>query len=258
MKSINNDNIDELMFQLLEGEITGEERAHLLQAIHADQAYLKAWKVWQNTVLKPEEIIYNTTALKRKKTFVIPYYLKYAVAAILILGLVILLNDDDKSSNELALLPPKIRTFKNPLPQPQKDTSSYNRYVRDTFVPLKEKVRFLAHQTYPSREIYKNQIERDTLQLISQSPQQINLIEKLQIIAPVALDPEIPQNYQEEIFVTVSSENNTESKIEIKQSSSFLNRLIGKSSIKIEPDEHTKTKRKIIFESKKYQIIAGF
>jgi hypothetical protein len=33
MKHINDDNIDELMFQLLEGEITGIERENLLHAI---------------------------------------------------------------------------------------------------------------------------------------------------------------------------------------------------------------------------------
>lgn len=251
MKHINDDNIDEIMFQLLEGDITGIERENLLKAIHSDEKYLALWNTWQQTILQNEEITFDISNLKRKTTIILPLYIKYAAAAVVILGLIILLNRDSIKQDDMVLLPPKIKTFSNPLPKIKKDTIYNNHFVRDTFVPLKEKVKYMADK--PS-SIEKSIIEsRDTLQKFIA---QFDDVDSIVLVknSPEEITPE--KAFEEEIFVSISTDNNLSKKT--KDNTNFLARLIGKSSIKIEPDHNTRTKRKIIFENKKYQIIAGF
>ena len=251
MKHINDDNIDEIMFQLLEGDITGIERENLLKAIHSDEKYLALWNTWQQTILQNEEITFDISNLKRKTTIILPLYIKYAAAAVVILGLIILLNRDSIKQDDMVLLPPKIKTFSNPLPKIKKDTIYNNHFVRDTFVPLKEKVKYMADK--PS-SIEKSIIEsRDTLQKFIA---QFDGLDSIVLVknSPEEITPE--KAFEEEIFVSISTDNNLSKKT--KDNTNFLARLIGKSSIKIEPDHNTRTKRKIIFENKKYQIIAGF
>ena len=251
MKHINDDNIDEIMFQLLEGDITGIERENLLKAIHSDEKYLALWNTWQQTILQNEDIPFDNSNLKRKTTIILPLYIKYAAAAVVILGLIILLNRDSIKQDDMVLLPPKIKTFSNPLPKIKKDTIYNNHFVRDTFVPLKEKVKYMADK--PS-SIEKSIIEsHDTLQKFIA---QFDGLDSIVLVknSPEEITPE--KAFEEEIFVSISTDNNLSKKT--KDNTNFLARLIGKSSIKIEPDHNTRTKRKIIFENKKYQIIAGF
>ena len=251
MKHINDDNIDEIMFQLLEGDITGIERENLLKAIHSDEKYLALWNTWQQTILQNEEITFDISNLKRKTTIILPLYIKYAAAAVVILGLIILLNRDSIKQDDMVLLPPKIKTFSNPLPKIKKDTIYNNHFVRDTFVPLKEKVKYMADR---SSSIEKSIIEsHDTLQNFIA---QFDGLDSIVLVknSPEEITPE--KAFEEEIFVSISTDNNLSKKT--KDNTNFLARLIGKSSIKIEPDHNTRTKRKIIFENKKYQIIAGF
>lgn len=255
MKHINDDNIDELMFQLLEGEITGIERENLLQAIQSDSKYSALWNAWQNTVLQNEEIPFNVSNLKRKKSIIIPLYVKYAAAAILIFSVIILLNRDNLKQEDMVLLPPKIKTFTNPLPQIQKDSVYNSHLVRDTFVPLKEKVKYMAEEKSPTLEsiiIEKNE-----------TPSEFNIVQLNKIDSTILVNKTIEEKSlikenEEEIFVSVSTENKLNNTKDVKNKTNFLARLLGKSSIKIEPDYNTRTKRKIIFENKKYQIIAGF
>lgn len=256
MKPINNDTIDELMFQLLEGEITGSERERLLEAIHADESYLKLWKAWQNTVLQTEDIPFDGTKLKHTKTFIIPYYLKYGAAAIFIFGLLIFLNLTHESPGELSMLPPKIKTFKNPLPQAPSDSVNYHQLVRDTFVPFKEKVKYLAHHSKP-RFFNSETTQIDSSVNFVKIIDQENPIPRPVILPAMKEEPKKVNTYEEEIFVNISTEKNEVQEVK-KTPSNFLARLIGKPMIKIEPDLHTKSKRKIILENKKYQIIAGF
>ncbi len=255
MKHINDDNIDELMFQLLEGEITGIERENLLQAIHSDPKYYTLWNAWQNTVLQNEEIPFNVSNLKRKKSIILPLYVKYAAAALLILGIIILLNKDNLKQEDMVLLPPKIKTFRNPLPQIQKDSVYNNHLVRDTFVPLKEKVKYMAEEKSPTLEsitIEKNETTSE-LNIVK-----LNKIDSTILVNNTKQEEILSKKIEEEIFVSVSTENATINAKDDKTKTNFLARLLGKSSIKIEPDYSTRTKRKIIFENKKYQIIAGF
>jgi hypothetical protein len=256
MKQINDDNIDEIMFQLLEGEITGIERENLLHAIQSDSKYLDLWNAWQNTVLQNEEIPFNVSNLKRKKAFFIPHYLKYAAAAILIFSIIIMLNKDNIKQDDMVLLPPKIKTFKNPLPQIQKDSVYNNHIVRDTFIPLKEKVKYMVEKESSNFETsILEKIETSRNPEIAQS----NKVDSILLVKNTPKESNQDKVFEEEIFVSISSDKMLETtKIQSKSNSSFLAKLLGKSSIKIEPDHNTRTKRKIIFENKKYQIIAGF
>jgi hypothetical protein len=255
MKQINDDNIDEIMFQLLEGDIIGLERENLLQAIHADTKYLALWKTWQNTVLQNEEIAFNVSNLKHKKAFFIPHYVKYAAAAILIFNIIIMLNKDNLKHDDMVLLPPKIKTFKNPLPQIQKDSVYNNHLVRDTFIPLKEKVKYMVEKESSTFETsILEKIETSRNPEIAQS----NKVDSILLVKNTPKESKLDKVFEEEIFVSISSDKMLETKSQSKSNRSFLSKLLGKSSIKIEPDHNTRTKRKIIFESKKYQIIAGF
>jgi len=255
MKHLNDDNIDEIMFQLLEGEITGIERENLLHAIQSDSKYLDLWNAWQNTVLQNEEIPFNVSNLKRKKAFFIPHYLKYAAAAILIFSIIIMLNKDNLKQDEMVLLPPKIKTFKNPLPQIQKDSVYNNHLVRDTFIPLKEKVKYMVEKESSTFETsILEKIESSQNHEIAQS----NKVDSILLVKNTTKEINPDKVFEEEIFVSISSDNMLESKSQSKNNSSFLSKLLSKSSIKIEHDQNTRTKRKIIFENKKYQIIAGF
>jgi hypothetical protein len=255
MKHINDDNIDEIMFQLLEGDITGLERENLMQAIHADTKYLALWNTWQQTVLQTEEIQFNSSNLKRKKSIIIPLYIKYAAAVVLIFSLIIFLNQDNIKQDDLALLPPKIKTFKNPLPQIQKDSAYNNHLVRDTFIPLKEKVKYIVERessTFETSSLEKIETTRNPE--IAQS----NKVDSILLVKNTPKENIQDKVFEEEIFVSISSDKMLETKSQSNNNSSFLAKLLGKSSIKIETDQNTRTKRKIIFENKKYQIIAGF
>lgn len=255
MKHINDDNIDEIMFQLLEGDITGLERENLLQAIQADTKYLALWNTWQQTVLQTEDIPFNISKLKRKKSIIIPLYIKYAAAVALIFGVIIFLNKDNMKQKDMALLPPKIKTFKNPLPQIQKDSLYNNQMVRDTFVPIKEKIKYMVERetsTFETSILENNEAVRNP-EIV-----QFNKVDSLLIVKKSVEESKIKKEIEEEIFVSISSDKILDTKIKSKSNNSFLSRLLGKSSIKIEPDLNTRTKRKIIFENKKYQIIAGF
>jgi hypothetical protein len=258
MKLINDENIDEIMFQLLEGEITGDDRDMLLQAIYADTNYLDLWKTWQNTILPNEELEFNTSKLKRRKSRIIPLYIRYAAAAILIFGLIIILNRDSSKQEEFVLLPPKIKTFKNPLPQMHKDTFFNSQFVKDTFVPLKEKVKFMVDTKTGTVSPFAIKSNIDSIKPIHYFVNQVNENDSLPDAKSKMPEQNLTKDSKDEIFVTVSTDEAQKSTTEKQSKTSLLSRFLGKSSIKIEPDFHTRTKRKIIFENKKYQIIAGF
>ena len=262
MKPINDNNIDEILFQLLEGEITGMERERLLDAINADEGYSKLWMACQKTLLTPDkdETTLNLAPLKKKTARIIPIHFRYAAAAALVLciGAAFLLNQSgsDKSiaDNKPAVKKPVIQT---PALQPNSVNTPF-KSPEDTVVPLKEKVRFIAHK-------------------ILEIPKQVSPEPRLpQVIDPIAIEPTINQKLvnqnipektlpeikplapiYETILVSIENEPNIKSFIE-PQKSSLLSRITGGSRIKIENDSTTITSKKIIIENRKYQIIAGF
>ncbi len=261
MKPINDDNIDEILFQILEGEITGQERERLLDAIQADEAYNKLWMAWQKTVLQPEqdERPFNIAPLKKNSARIIPFHFKYAAAAAIVITIGVALLYNQKQTNiQVADIKPagKKPVIQTPALSPN-SVNSPNESSKDSAVPLKEKIRYIAH---------KNWIK----------PQPLNT----DPVVPKVIAPEVEQPYQEEKLVElntpvftqdepirnsapttenilVSIENEYTPKPELEKPSLF-SRITGGSRIKIENDSTTRTSKKIIIENKKYQIIAGF
>ena len=99
---LNDEKFDELMFQLLEGEIQGEERQRLLEAIQADEHYNKQWQAWQKTILNPgdEMVVMNIAGLKKKERKPLVLWWKYAAAAVLVLSVgLFIYNQGGKETN---------------------------------------------------------------------------------------------------------------------------------------------------------------
>ena len=128
--------------------------------------------------------------------------------------------------------------------------------MRDTFIPLKEKVKYMVEKESSNFETsILEKIETSRNPEIAQS----NKVDSILLVKNTPKESNQDKVFEEEIFVSISSDKMLETtKSQSKSNSSFLAKLLGKSSIKIEPDHNTRTKRKIIFENKKYQIIAGF
>ncbi|MCC6818019.1 MAG: hypothetical protein IT245_03900, partial [Bacteroidia bacterium] len=153
MKSINNDNIDEIMFQILEGEIIGDEKTRLLEAIAADPIYSKLWATWQNTIISPDdEIVYSNEQLKKRAVPIFHINFRYAAAAAIVfaigLGAAYKLVFNDKDAIQISgIVPPKPNkpVIQTPL-QPDKVTTNplINPSFSDTVVSYKEKAKFMV------------------------------------------------------------------------------------------------------------------
>ncbi len=262
MKPINDNNIDEILFQLLEGEITGTERERLLEAIHADEAYSKLWMAWQKTVLTPDqdEAPLNLAPLKKKTARIIPIHFRYAAAAALVLsiGTAILLNQSgsDKSFADTKPVGKK-PVIQTPALQPNSVNTPF-KSPEDTVVPLKEKVRFIAHKNLeiPEQVSPETHLPQEIDPIVIDPPINQKLVNQT---LPEKSSPEIKPiaPISETILVSIENEPNTKTSIQAEKTSLF-SRITGGSRIKIENDSTTRTSKKIIIENRKYQIIAGF
>lgn len=86
---IDKENYELVLFELLEGLIPEEERSGLLKQIEQDPFLAKEWKLMQQTVLQPDPVLYEGKSTLYKKTTILPFINRWAVAAsvILLLGL---------------------------------------------------------------------------------------------------------------------------------------------------------------------------
>jgi hypothetical protein len=86
MKIINNENRDEIMFALLEGEIVGDERIKLIEQISANPELAEEMAYWKKTIYNLEDdkqpVFLNS--IKRKKT-IITWQLISGIAASILL-----------------------------------------------------------------------------------------------------------------------------------------------------------------------------
>ncbi len=261
MKPINDDNIDEILFQLLEGEITGQERERLLDAIQSDEGYNKLWMAWQKTVLQPEqdEKPFNIAPLKKKSARIIPLHFKYAAAAAIVITIgVALLYNQKNTDIQMADIKPagKKPVIQTPALSPN-SVNSTNESSKDSALPLKEKIRYIAHKNLiipqPVNEVPI--ITKVIDPVIAEPYQQEKLVE---INTPVLIQNEPLRNsIPATETILVSIENEFTPKPDTEKPSLF-SRITGGSRIKIENDSNTRTSKKIIIENKKYQIIAGF
>jgi hypothetical protein len=272
MKQINDDNIDEIMFQLLEGEITGEEREQLLSAIAADKEYNALWKVWQHTVLSPEKAgeTMDIRPLKKRTGRIIPFNYKYAIAAMLVigLGLAILLTKQGPQAPGVTDRPQPGNNKAREIKPPKPEVKTLIQAKEDTIMPLKDKIRMMAgkHPSSPKapQQDISPSTERDIKKpapaeekVIAQVPEQKLPIEQ-------KLPDIIPQNDpNEHILVSITTDSKPfktqkNKSIEPKPKTTLLSRLLGAPKIKLENDSSTRTNKKLIIENNQYKIIAGF
>jgi len=263
MKQINDENIDEIMFQLLEGEITGFEREQLLTAIEADEAYSNLWQAWQQTILTPElELpVMNIRQLKKKTARVIPFNFRYAIAAMLVLGLGLAVFLVNQTPGEITVSEvPKPAQTKQPvkqIPKPEIKTPEDTRV--DSLIPLKEKIRSMADiQTDKTNEIKQENIPATPITTEIKSTIEHDKIVEVTDTKNKLKEVEVPENH---IIVTMSNDSKPaqDFKKDIsKPKQTFLSRIFGTPKFKLENDSNTRTNRRLIIENKQYKIIAGF
>lgn len=264
MKPINDQNIDEIMFQLIEGEITGIDREMLLEAIQADPAYASLWSVWQNTVLKPEaeSPSMDLSKLKKRGGFIVQFNIRYAAAAVLILSLGLSLYMVLRPEKEIYTadkIKPVISAPASKMPVIAKDSLLENKFVRDTFVPFREKVKHIAdapetdNRQFDSELFVEDKIARN--EFIKPAINEISTSDTGNIIQS-ALKPVMAE---QNLIVTVETESysKTAKNTDIKNRG-FFSRILGTSKIRIENDSNTFSNKKIILQNNKYEIIAGF
>lgn len=262
MKSINHDNMDEIMFMLLEGEIQGAERIRLLEAIEADPEYSKTWAIWQNTKITPDESLVMPVAhlKKEKKGFIVPFQIvKYAAAAVIVLAIGSAMYFNSQTDIEVAgngKGPSKPSpSIEAPKPS-QVKTIPVERTKDSGKSALREKIRFMAEVPELPRLVVPespNKFENiDTIIApFKQSPE--NVLAHYEV---PQIDPETFKN-NNDVLVTISNSDQTIQKNN-QTKRNLLERVFGNVKVKIENDSNTITKRKMVIENEKYQIIAGF
>lgn len=273
---INSENIDELMFQLLEGDIQGEERTRLLEAIAADKEYSKLWQAWQQTVLNPnDELIVMPIAPLLKKKKVVVWSWKYGVAAMLCIAVgASIFYIGDKSSTHLVestVKPknPKLEIIKVPTNEP---VSKHLKEL-DTVISFKQKIESIASSNKiakPNKSIEVMPTNLPQVDFVESKQPKINeqlptkevfVTPKVSVPATVISEP-VDNDYSG-ILVSIDSESKQRSKETViknlvNEKKNFISRLFSKPNFKIVNDSNNLRDSKIVIENKKYRIIAGF
>ncbi len=276
---INSENIDELMFQLLEGDIQGEERTRLLEAISADKEYSALWQAWQQTVLNPnDELIVMPLAPLLKKRKVVLWSWKYGVAAMLCLTIgasVFYINHSAKEDNLVANQKPKnpkLEIIKVPTNEPVSNRLK----EKDTVVTFKQKIETLAkHRQGPQfnpQRLPESPLPISNFEpaLVDQTPpktaEQKPLSEQpitTKIVTPIA--SQVIFASTENTGVSLSVYTETEAPEEkpilsqkLQEKRNLLTRIFSAPKLQVVNDTSRFTNRKIILENRAYKIIAGF
>lgn len=276
---INSENIDELMFQLLEGDIQGEERTRLLEAIAADKEYSALWQAWQQTVLNPnDELLVMPIAPLLKKRKTVLWSWKYGVAAMLCIAVgasVFYFNQSAEENNLAANQKPK-----NPkleiIKVPNNEPVSNRLREKDTVVSLKQKIETLAkHSRQPQFtpvSIPTSQLPVKTVptELVDNTPAKIIDQRPLKelVITPKISTPVTTQTIlasSENTGVSLSVYTETEMPEEkpmlsqkLQEKRNLLSRIFSAPKLQVVNDTSRLTNKKIILENKAYKIIAGF
>lgn len=278
MNSFNQDNIDEIMFKLLEGEIQGQERTKLLEAIQADPEYAAMWAAWQKTIVAPdlEMGMSNKKSLYKEKK-IIPLFARYAIAAslALLIGLsVVFLNRFNNQNPETKMTDNKPVKIKKDLIEPLKPNKLIaplnEKEETDSFQSKKDRMRRMANNSTEIENKHTEILGKDEIvrtivlpsvkiDSVPETPQYKTKIEE----APIEIVENNTNKNDETVLVQVSniqfeSNNNKREANTSPSRKGLFRQLFGDVKLKIENDSSTFTNRKIIIENKKYQIIAGY
>lgn len=268
MKNIHKDNIDEIMFGLLEGDIQGRERQQLLQAIEADPEYAELWNIWQSTVVQPDttETGMNTALLRKKTRAVVPLYIRFAAAAAIVVSAVsavYLFRDtapvDSPVIADAKQGPRGIRS----LPSSPADTIFTIR-KNDTLKHSREKFRYIASKAYQTKSVKEQPIQKQAeMPLVQQPVQQKHVpapeVEPalMPVLPAVETTAETALVSADHLLVETESSSSTQAPAAADKGS-LLGRLLGIRKIRIQNNGSSLSDKKLIIENKKYQIIAGF
>lgn len=267
-KIINDENIDEIMFSILEGEITGKEKEQLLEAIHAEPAYAELWKLWQQTKIVTDPAIpeYNPNRLKKGQTFIFPVWKKLSMAAAIALlgGLGVIFLTPTENNQNLAFEPAQSGIIQSVPSQNKFNVHAGDSFmrVRDSIVRKKENVRYMAvtvKNESTGRETTSDTFIQQSVQLAETGKSSLPVLAKQDSLPVRQHTVEKSDNYP--VLVSVETVYTKEKVVHAnakEKDRSLFSRILGKPSIKIEDEESTKTGKKIIIENEKYQIIAGF
>lgn len=276
---INSENIDELMFQLLEGDIQGEERTRLLEAIEADKEYSALWQAWQQTILNPnDELIVMPIAPLLKKKKAVLWSWKYGVAAMLCISIGASVFYFNASTQEHFV--ESVSKPKNPkleiIKVPNNEPVSNRVREKDTVISFKQKIESIAKNgseappkkatpiptIAPVQNIKEQLVEAVTPKPSEQAPK--NIEPKISIpVTPnethIVLASIEPTGVSMSVFTETEPQNTKpmlEQKIEEKRN--LLSKIFSTPKLRVLSDTSKLTNRKFILENKAYKIIAGF
>ncbi len=279
MNHLNDENIDEIMFQLLEGEIKGAERIRILDAINADKKYSALWLIWQQTVLNVNDdlLVMDTNKLKKKEKVPFVLWPKYAAVAfiVLIVGVLVWNINAPTIPAELTHTDYKGKPETGVIKMPEKPIT--NTLERDTFVPLKEKIKTMVQNSehLPKYKFSNSKLEIKNIltpNYVSETEKFVeNEIEpKSEILTPTKQEakketlPIVAQNtIADNIIVTYETESVKTQKTnfiqdKITEKTNLLARIFSKPKLHIVNDSNTRTNKKFIIQNKEFKIIAGF
>lgn len=263
MKEINDHNIDDIMFKLLEGEIQGEERERLLEAIESDEAYSKLWRAWQHTILAPDTDIpgMNLSSLKKNGGRIIPFHFKYAIAAMVVLGLgvAIFISSRQEPIKQVQAdhNTPHAKKPQVEIPKPKPAPSTNN--SEDTIVPLREKVKTIAGSRKETLSAPIPPAPVVKTPEVARQPDPIVIAKKDPEPATVPTrDNEKEKAAVDNVVVSVSSTVMSDVKTPEKKRGSLFSRFFGNPSIEIQKDSSLVTNRRLVIKNKQFQILAGY
>ncbi len=272
---ISSENIDELMFQLLEGDIQGAERNRLLDAIAADKQYSIQWQAWQKTVLNPNDelIVMPIAPLLKKRKAAVFWSWKYGVAAMVCLtvgaSVFYLSNKNERAIvvSEVKPKNPKLEVIKVPNNEPVSNQFK----TKDTILTFKQKIQMMAH--------HENKVNKEiSAEIKMERPKEESEIALLEVKKEFEIPSNTPVMQQEKLIemnpvskisevnnlvVTSYSESipktkKTDLNQEITEKKNLLARIFSKPNFKLTSDSANFKNRKLIIENKAYKIIAGF
>lgn len=285
MNHLNDENIDEIMFQLLEGEIQGEERTHLLEAINADKKYAAIWATWQKTVLNSNDelLVMNTNKLKKNIKSPVLLWVKYAAAACVFIAFGYIFwsssnnnnleNFADKNGHKI----PKTNIIK----VPENENKKQNILIKDTvkFIPLKDQIKYMADEENNLKTEFKspkiiehkqneNQINElvnlPPINKIAENKEPLKIENKIKQEEKTIEKPKIAQiNEDDNTIITYETESVKSKKTnsiqnKVNEKTNLLARIFSKPKLQIVNDSNTYTRKKLIIQNKEYKIIAGF